>query len=108
VELAGDLHCDLGHVDAGPQNIDPGPAQPRHLADAEAAEGAYEHQSPVARVYGLGQTRNFVYREETHLLALDTRQRQAPARCFGDQASVDGGLEKLAEQLARLHDGRRR
>jgi hypothetical protein len=71
VELAVDLHDDLGDVDGAAQQVDAAAAQAGQLSHAQAAVGAEQHQGSVAGADGVGQAGDLGRVEEAHLLALD-------------------------------------
>jgi hypothetical protein len=76
VQLALGLGDDLDHLDRPGLQVDPAPAQPGHLTDAQPTEGAEQDQRPVLRCDGIGQLPDLGGGEEPHLLALDPGQGQ--------------------------------
>jgi hypothetical protein len=77
--VAPRLGDDLDHLDSTALQVDPTPAQPGHLADAQAPEGPEQNQRPVVEPDRVGQLPDLGGGEEPHLLPLDLGQRH-PSR----------------------------
>ncbi|HET6835214.1 MAG TPA: hypothetical protein VFH30_15210 [Acidimicrobiales bacterium] len=103
-----DLDRVLNDPDGVGLGVDLGPAQAGQLADAQPAIGGDEDQRAVAGVDGVGELRDLHRCQEPHLLALDTRQLDPPARRLSQQSGVDRAPQHLAERLVGLVDRRRR
>ncbi|GBE23776.1 hypothetical protein BMS3Bbin02_00041 [bacterium BMS3Bbin02] len=63
-----------------------------------------DDQCPVSGVDGAGEVRDLFGREKPLLGVLDLGQGDVPARCGGDEASVDSVVEDPAQQRVGLAD----
>jgi hypothetical protein len=106
--VALDLDGVLDDPNRGGAEVDLGAAQTGQLTEPQPAVAGDQDQRPVAGVDGVGEPGDLDRGEEPHLLTLDARQLDAPARRLRQQPGVDGAPYHLAERLVRLVNRRRR